>query len=120
MIMKKETYFAYALNDWEGCFSENPKGWVDFVCTEKVFETYEDAYNEAKKRIADRVKEYVLKNGSDAGEFIEHEIYTDVPIERIDSLEANEECYLERLVDGNLEELCTIQIVKYEYERKKS
>ena len=104
----KKTYYAYSLKDWEGAFAENPRERIEFGCTEKVFNSYEDARNEANRRLFDRSTkslDYTIQ------------VYADVDKRRINQIDANEQCYLKKLFDENNEELCTLQIVKYEYQR---
>lgn len=117
--MEKEIYYAYCLTDWEGYFAENPRDRIDFICTEKVFDSYEDAYNEANKRLEERMREYMLKNGGDESSFFNCQDFKDVSPKCVESIKANEECYLKKLFNEDNEELCTIQIMKYQYERKK-
>lgn len=107
--------FAYCLTDWEGEFAENPKDRMDFYCTEKVFESYEDARKDAEERLIDRIsvlqeqdKDYTLQ------------VYCDMALETASMVAPNEQCYLKKLFDENNEELCTLRIVKYQYERKQN
>ena len=107
----KQSHIAYSLKDWEGYFAENPRERIEFGCTEKGFNSYEDAYNEANQRIEERMREYMLKNGGN----ITCQDFKDVSPKYVENIEINGECYLKKLFDENNEELCTIQIMKYEY-----
>lgn len=115
MDMEKDIYFAYSLKDWEGAFAENPRDRIDFVDTEKVFKSYEDARKNAEGRLIDRISK-LQEQGKD---YISQD-YCDMPVETANKATPNEQCYLKKLFDENNEELCTIQIVKYQYETKKS
>ena len=104
--------FAYCLTDWEGKFAENPRDRMDFYCTEKVFESYEDARKDAEERLWERVRK--------CGKEYDIQVYCDVAPDKADNMKSNEECYLKKLFDENNEELCTLRIVKYQYERKQN
>lgn len=106
-MAEKKSHVAYSLKDWEGYFAENPRDKIDFVCSEKVFDSYEDARKEAEQRLWERVKQY--------GKEYDVQTYCDVAPDDADKMKFNEECYLKKLFDENNDELCTLQIVKYEY-----
>lgn len=114
-MAEKKSHIGYCLKDWEGYFAENPRDRIDFVCSEKVFESYEDAYNEANKRLEERMREYMLKNGGNETSFYNCQDFKDVSPKYVENIEINGECYLKKLFDENNDELCTLQIVKYEY-----
>ena len=105
----KKTYSAYSLKDWEGAFAENPRDRIDFVFTEKVFKNYADARKDAEERLWERVKK--------CGKEYDIQVYCDVSPDKADKMKFNEVCYLKKLFDENFEELCTLQIMKYEYEQ---
>ena len=115
MAQEKKTRFGYDLKDWEGWFAENPRERIEFGCTEKVFSSYEEAYNEANKRIEERMRNYMLKYGGNDKSFVTCQDFKDVSPKCVESIEPNEECYLKKLFNEDNEELCTIQIMKYEY-----